>query len=119
MTAAPAVDKTPELIGRIRGFLTDGEVREVRMFGVVAFMIDDVMAVGVRTDGSLLVRVDPAEDPLLLEKPYASRAELGSGRSMGAGWIRVEATALRTDAGLTGWLAAATRYLDHRKLASN
>ena len=34
---------------------------------------------------------------------------------MGEGWIRVEARALRSNAALTGWLAAATRYLAQLK----
>jgi len=71
-------------------------------------MLDDAMAVSMHKDGSLLVRVDPAEDAWLLESPDASRAEMGVGRSMGEGWIRVEARALRSDAALVGWLEAAT-----------
>lgn len=86
------------------------------MFGTIALMVDDAMAVAVRKDGSLLVRVDPAEDSLLLEDPDVSRAEMGNGRSMGEGWIRVEAKALGTDAALTSWLEAATRHLERRKL---
>jgi len=62
-----------------------------------------------------LVRVDPAEDAWLLDCPDASRAEMGVGRSMDEGWIRVEARALRSDAALVGWLEAATRYLAQRK----
>lgn len=85
------------------------------MFGAIAIMVDDAMAVAVHRDGSLLVRVDPAEDAALLEDPDASRAEMGAGRSMGQGWIRVEARALHDDAALNGWLAASTRYLAHRK----
>ena len=85
------------------------------MFGVVAIMVDDAMAVAVHKDGSLLVRVDPAEDAPLLQSPDASRAEMGAGRSMGEGWIRVEARSLRSDVALAGWLEAATRYLGQRK----
>lgn len=85
------------------------------MFGAIAVMVGDVMAVAVHKDGSLLVRVDPDEDPLLLEESDASRAEMGAGRSMGIGWIRVEAGALRRDAELGHWLAAATRYLAQHK----
>jgi len=87
------------------------------MFGVLALMVDGAKAVAAHKDGSLLVRVDPAEDARLLENPEASRAEMGAGRSMGKGWIRVEATALRTNAALTGWLDAATRNLGQRKPA--
>lgn len=84
------------------------------MFGVTAIMVDDAMAVAVHQDGSLLVRVDPAEDASRLESPDASRAEMGTGRSMGEGWIRVDAKALRTDAALGEWLQAATSHLDRR-----
>jgi TfoX/Sxy family transcriptional regulator of competence genes len=85
------------------------------MFGVVAVMVHDAMAVAVHKDGSLLVRVDPAEDSRLLEDPHASRPEMGAGRSMGEGWIRVDAKALSSDAALAQWLECATRYLSQRE----
>lgn len=115
MTQVPADDQARELIDRVRASLPGGHLREVRMFGVIAVMVDDAMAVAVHKDGSLLVRVDSAEDAGLLESPGASRAEMGVGRSMGEGWIRVEARALRSDTALVGWLEAATRYLARRK----
>lgn len=87
------------------------------MFGVLALMVDGAMAVAAHKDGSLLVRVDPAEDAQLLENPQASRAEMGPGRSMGEGWIRVEAKALRSNTALAGWLEPATRNLAQRKPA--
>ncbi len=87
------------------------------MFGVLALMVDGAMAVAAHRDGSLLVRVDPAEDARLLENPEASRAEMGAGRSMGEGWTRVEATALRNKAALTSWLEADTRNLAQREPA--
>ncbi len=84
------------------------------MFGMVAVMIDDSMAVAALKDGSLLVRVDPAEDARLLKDPHASRAEMGPGRSMGQGWVRVQARALRSDESLSDWLGCATRFLSGR-----
>lgn len=78
------------------------------MFGVTAIMIGDAMAVAVHKVGSLLVRVDPAEDASMLELPRQD----GAGCSMGQGWIRVEPEALRSDAALAGWLQAATRHFD-------
>ncbi len=84
------------------------------MFGAVAVMVDDSMAVAAHRDGSLLVRVDPAEDAQLLEDPHASRAEMGAGRSMGEGWIHVEASGLRSDQSLSDWIACATRCLSRR-----
>ncbi len=111
----PAGNASRALIDRIALLLPDRRLREVRMFGVLALMVDGAMTVAAHRDGSLLVRVDPAEDARLLEKPEASRAEMGAGRSMGEGWIRVEAKALRSAAGLSGWLEAATRCLAQRK----
>lgn len=99
------------LLERVRALLPGDEVREVRMFGAVAVMVGGSMVVAVHQDGSLLVRVDPAEEARLLGDPHASRAEMGAGRSMGRGWIRVEAVGL-TDAGdLRSWLDHAARYL--------
>lgn len=115
MTPVPAGDVSRELIDRIRPLLPDQQLREVRMFGVLALMVDGAMAVAVHKDGSLLVRVDPAEDAELLNNPGASRAEMGAGRSMGEGWIRVGARALRSDAALIGWLHAAMRHHTKRQ----
>jgi TfoX/Sxy family transcriptional regulator of competence genes len=109
----PAVG-TRELLDRIRAFLPDIPVREVRMFGAVAVMLDDAMVVAVSKDGSLLVRVDPAEDAQLLERPHASRAEMGAGRSMGPGWVRVDAAAVVDDETLDDWVRIAVRYRQRR-----
>lgn len=85
------------------------------MFGAIAVMVDGAMTVAAHHDGSLLVRVDPADDAALLDDPHASRAQMGRGRSMSEGWIRVDAEGLRKDAALRAWLQAATRYLERRK----
>lgn len=87
------------------------------MFGAIAVMVDDAMAVAVHKDGSLLVRVDPADDARLLHEPGASRAEMGAGRSMGEGWIEVEASALASAAALDDWVGVATDYLARRERA--
>ncbi|MEO7751865.1 MAG: TfoX/Sxy family protein [Terracoccus sp.] len=106
--AAP--DRGRKLLDRVRHVLPHDTVREVRMFGVTAVVVDGAMVVAVHPDGSLLIRVDPAEDAALLERPDAARAEMGTGRSMGAGWIRVAASALETDEGLDGWLRPAVDF---------
>jgi TfoX/Sxy family transcriptional regulator of competence genes len=109
-----AGEQARELLDRVQALLPGRQVREVRMFGVVALMVDDAMAVAAHKDGSLLVRIDPDEDARLLENPGATRAEMGAGRSMGAGWIRVEASALHGDTALTVWVDAAERQLARR-----
>jgi hypothetical protein len=72
-SAAAAGDATRQLTDRIRALLPDTATHEVPMFGVVAVMINGAMAVAVGKDGSLLVRVDSAEDSRLLEDRHASR----------------------------------------------
>jgi TfoX/Sxy family transcriptional regulator of competence genes len=117
MTPEPTGDRARKLLDRVRAWLPSEHVREVRMFGTIAVMVDDSMAAAVHKDGSLLVRVDPAEDTRLLENAGASRGEMGAGRSMGEGWIRVDAQTLGDDATLEAWLMAAMRYFDKRKRA--
>jgi TfoX/Sxy family transcriptional regulator of competence genes len=101
---------TPEvrqLLDEIRALITEGRIREIPMFGAVAVMVDDAMAVAVNKDGSLLVRVDPSEDEALLLEADATRAEMGKGREMGPGWLRVD---LRGDSSrLEHWVTAALR----------
>ena len=115
MTSKPAADDQARvLVDRVRALLPGHQVREVRMFGAVAVMVDGAMAVAAHKDGSLLVRVDPAEDARLLGKPDVSRAEMGTGRSMGEGWLRVQPQALGDDQALRDWVETATGYLARR-----
>ena len=107
---SPAEDLSRTLLDRVTSMVPGRQLREVRMFGVLAMMVDGAMAVAAHSDGSLLVRVDPAEDARLLQSPGASRAQMGAGRSMGEGWIRVESTAIGPDAALAGWIEAALRH---------
>lgn len=110
---------TPEasaLIDRIRPLLPDQPIREVKMFGAVAVMVADAMVVAVNKDGSLLVRVDPEEDAQLLRAPDASRAEMGKGRDMGIGWLRIDP---HLDASrLEHWVDAALRYREREGYAT-
>lgn len=108
-SGTPTTGPPRELIDRVRAMLPDRELREVRMFGVLGLMVDESLAVAAHKNGSLLVHVDPAEDPALLELDGASRAEMGAGRSMGAGWIHVDGRAIEDDQALRDWVAAAVR----------
>ncbi len=86
------------LADRIRAVLPDDRsVREVSMFGGLAFMVDDSMVVAARRNGDLLVRIDPARHDELLAVPGAEPAVMGADRPMGPGWISVAADGLATD----------------------
>ena len=69
-----------ELADRVRQALAGrAPVREVRMFGGLAFMVDERMVVCVRSDRDLLVRADPERADELLALPGARSAEMGAG----------------------------------------
>lgn len=102
-------DDRRELLDRIGRLLPGGSIREVAMFGAIAVMFDDAMLVAVNGDRSLLVRVAPQDDAEVLGNGGATRAEMGTGRSMGIGWIRVDGDAIADDAMLQLWLDHALR----------
>lgn len=96
------------LVERIRTSIVNEPVqREVSMFGGRSFMVNEKMIVSAGKDGSLLVRVAAEDHDRLLEQPGAQQAEMGTGRTMGPGWITVAAEHLIYDASLARWLSAA------------
>jgi len=75
------------LAQRLRALLTcHHNVREVRMFGGLSFMVDERMAVVAGRAGDLLVRTDPAEYDDLLQRGGIP-AHMGNHRPMGRGWL--------------------------------
>jgi TfoX/Sxy family transcriptional regulator of competence genes len=101
-----------ELADRVRSALAaEEDVREVRMFGGLAFMVNDKMVACVSAGGgALLVRVSRGRDAEYLEAAGARRAEMGRGRSMGEGWITVDEDALTADSDLQFWIDAVLEY---------
>ena len=102
--AAALVDRVRQALG------TRPTVREVKMFGGLAFMVDDRMVVHVRSDGDLLVRVAAHRADELLAREGAGTAEMGAGRPMSKNWISVGPEALATDEDLHTWLCAALEF---------
>jgi TfoX/Sxy family transcriptional regulator of competence genes len=91
------------LAARIRELLAgERSVVEKKMFGGLAFLINGNMSVAASGQGGLLVRVDPAESGALIRKPGAALMEM-RGRTM-AGWLRVEADAIKTKKQLEPWV---------------
>lgn len=110
-TTSGGTDAQAQLIERIRDLLTGQPVmREVAMFGVRAFMVNDKVLVGARKDGGLLVRVAAERHDELLLRQGAEQAEMGPGRSMGPGWIEVTASSIDDADALASWIEVA---LDH------
>jgi TfoX/Sxy family transcriptional regulator of competence genes len=97
------------LVNRIRTILSGHEVtaREQRMFGGIAFMVDDRFAIGTMKD-DLVVRIgkEAAEDALT--RPGV-RAMDFTRRPM-PGWIYVSTSVLDEDAALAEWVRMGVAY---------
>ncbi|OZC90606.1 hypothetical protein CH254_06675 [Rhodococcus sp. 06-412-2C] len=100
------------LADRVRDILSDQEsLREQKMFGGLAIMVRDKMVVCVGTGSrALLVRVDGVREPEYLQRDGAHHAVMGRDRSMGQGWITIDADALTSEKALGFWIAAALEY---------
>ncbi len=100
-----------ELADRVRSVLaTQPTVREVKMFGGLSFMVNEAMVVNVGSAGDLLVRVDPQRHEEHLRVEGASSAEMGAGRTMGRGWLVVDADAVGADEDLAFWIRVALDF---------
>jgi hypothetical protein len=98
-----------DLANRIRELIgaADG-VSEQRMFGGLAFLIGGRIAVAVRGQGGLLVRVEPDQTDALLKKPHVRSFEM-RGREM-QGWLSVGDEAVRTGRQLETWVSRGVAY---------
>lgn len=99
-----------EIAERLRTLLVDeSAVREQSMFGTRAFMVREKLAVCAQKDGGLLIHIDPSRYDELLEQG-AEQAEMGPGRSMGPGWVTVDAELVTSEDRLRFWLGVALEY---------
>ena len=98
-----------ELAARIRE-LVAGErgITEKKMFGGLAFLVNGNMSVAASGQGGLLARVDPDDSDALVRKPGVETMVM-RGRPM-AGWLRVDADALRTKKQLAAWVGRGVGY---------
>ncbi|MGE0178056.1 MAG: TfoX/Sxy family protein [Phycisphaerales bacterium] len=106
------------LVERIRALLVgEPSLREVAMFGGRSFMVNDKMVVSALGNGDLLVRVPAALHDELLEMDGAYQAEMGAGRTMGAGWITVTAESITSAEQLAVWTGVALEHNQHARKA--
>lgn len=105
------------LVERLRDRLcAEPTLREVKMFGGLAFMVNERMVLATRPGGDLLLRIDPSERAELLSRPGAEPADM-AGRSMGDNWMVVAVEALDGDDVLHEWIGVALAF-NHRKAGS-
>ncbi|GAA1126283.1 TfoX/Sxy family protein [Arthrobacter flavus] len=84
-------------------FASYPDVREIRMFGGISFMVNDRMAVAADRAGDLLVRTNPADYNEFLRRG-AVPALMGQDKPMGRGWLTVPRHQLDDDAELAYWV---------------
>ena len=100
-----------ELADRIRRLLSDlgvEDVREQKMFGGLAFLVDGHMAVAASREGGVVLAVDRDDTDAMLNKPH-TRPMVMRGREI-AGWLRVDHDGVRTMRQLAPWVR---RAVDH------
>jgi TfoX/Sxy family transcriptional regulator of competence genes len=98
-----------DLANRIRELMSgEPKVTEMRMFGGLAFLVNGNMAVAASGQGGLMLRVDPADNEALLEKPNTRPMEM-RGRTMD-GWLRVDGEGVRTKRQLEPWVRRGVAY---------
>ena len=101
---------TEELSDRIRALLPPAaNVREQKMFGARAFMLDGNMLVAPLKDGNLLVRVGKAGMDDALALPGTSIMAM-TGRTM-TGFVLVSGDAVEDDEALGHWIAVAQGFV--------
>ena len=83
-------------------------LREQKMFGGLAFLINGNMAVAASGQGGVMVRVDPAQWDRLVASTDARRMVM-RGRAM-QGWLRVSPEHVRTKPQLAKWVRLGSSY---------
>jgi len=97
------------LADRIRELLeADADVREMKMFGGLAFLVGGHLAVAASGEGGIMVRVDPAGSARLVATTAADLVEM-RGRPM-PGWLRVGVDHVRSGHQLARWVQLGTTY---------
>jgi len=98
-----------ELAARVRALIGDRpDLSEKTMFGGLAFLVGGNMAIAASGQGGLLVRVDPAESDELAATTGAGVMEM-RGKAI-AGWLRVQAADVESDAALASWVERGVVY---------
>jgi TfoX/Sxy family transcriptional regulator of competence genes len=98
-----------DLARRMRELLVDEpDITEKKMFGGLAFLTAGNMAVAASGQGGLLVRVDPTKPDNVVATTTARPMEM-RGRPM-QGWLRVDASDVRTKRQLAKWVGTGTTY---------
>jgi TfoX/Sxy family transcriptional regulator of competence genes len=93
---------------RIRELMAgEKDVRQMKMFGGLAFLVGGNMAIAASGQGGLMLRADPADNAKLLKQ--GAEMMVMRGKAM-PGWLRVPGDSVRTKAELAKWVKAGAGY---------
>lgn len=97
------------LAQRIREIFGDEPaVREQKMFGGLAFLINGNMAVAASGQGGVMVRVSAEQSDALVESTSARLMQMGSRRMRG--WLQVDEANVGSSDALRTWVERGTSY---------
>jgi hypothetical protein len=99
-----------DLANRLRDLLSDQDaVREKKMFGGLAFLLNGHMTVSASRSGGLLARIDPSDAATALSSPHVAQMEM-RGRAMD-GWITIAPDGLKTEQELSAWVKRSVAFV--------
>ena len=102
-----------KLAERVRAiFAGQGHVDERKMFGGLAFMVNDKMCVGILQD-KLMARISPDLYQMALQKKGCTEMDF-TGRPM-RGFVFVRSEGTRTKKDLLHWISLALEFNRHAK----
>jgi len=84
-------------------------VKEQKMFGGIAFMVNGKMCVGAYSGGELMVRCDPERADELLTRKGARQAEM-KGKPMAKGWLLISSEGTTSPQDFAYWIGVALDF---------
>lgn len=98
------------LADRIRQALAPlSSVKEQKMFGGIAFMVNGKMCVGAYSGGEMMVRCDPDRADELVTRKGARHAEM-KGKPMAKGWLLVSSEGTTSAQDFDYWIGVALDF---------
>jgi len=102
-----------DLANRIRELMAgESGDTEKKMFGGLAFMLDDKMCVTIG-ESRIMVRVDPAEHDALAKADGCRTMTMGGKKYKG--YLRIDEAALKSKKQLKAWIARAVAFNKHAR----
>ena len=96
-----------KMAARVKTLLGRRKIKEMKMFGGLAFLVNGKMCVTVGPE-RIMVRIDPKSHDAVAARPGASAATM-RGRTY-RGYVRVDNGVLKTKAALARWIDLALAF---------